>query len=374
MTLLDPPQLSTTLHTGAHGEVGPLYTRLLTASSGAIFLTYELYRDVSAFGPAFPIWRSTDCGATWRQIASVEDTTLRLGNRYQPSLYELPRPFAHLPAGALLLAGNAIPSDMSSTTLVVYSSTDGGHSWNFESIVDAGGPAVYDPSADSTTDAVWEPCLDLVDDTLVCYFADERHKANGMLQVLAHRTTDDLRAWSHLVVDFEAADYYRRPGMFVSTGQMHDGMYRGVFEIVGPRTTPIYLAISKDGLDWGGAQDLGKLLVAKDGTTLSGTPNISWCNDDGAVTVIVTGRLSLDARGYEGNRGLVNFNGGVGEWHSFELPTPAERRLLDDSSGYSQSVVWAPDGNLVHATTVRNAAGSHDVVVTVAPAPATWPR
>lgn len=36
-----------------------------------------------------------------------------------------------------------------------------------------------------------------------------------------------------------------------------------------------------------------------------------------------------------------------------------------DASGYSQAVRWNAAGELVQATTVRNAAGSHDVVVAV---------
>jgi hypothetical protein len=40
--------------------------------------------------------------------------------------------------------------------------------------------------------------------------------------------------------------------------------------------------------------------------------------------------------------------------------------MTDDSSGYSQSLVWNDRGELVHATTVGNHHGSHDIVVTVA--------
>lgn len=364
------PISSVTLYRGEAGEVGPLYTRLLSTDPagphrGAIFATYEHYRDTTSFGPAFPIWRSDDGGRTWSKVGAVTDTGLEVGNRYQPVLFELPRDFAGLAAGTLLLAGNAIPSDFSATNIVIYSSVDGGRTWEFRSVVDAGGPAVYDPSPDSTTTAVWEPFLDLIDDVLVCHYADERRKGEGALQALVHRTTRDLESWSDLAVDFATADRFQRPGMFVGTGRMPDGVFRAVFEIVGPREVPVHLACSTDGLDWGEPGDLGVRLIAEDGTALSGTPNIRWHDGGKRIAVIATGRVSLDEEGRVGNRALLNLNGGEGPWQSFELPIPAVRTLDQDSSGYSQSVIWAPDGNLVHATTVRNEASSHDVVVSV---------
>jgi hypothetical protein len=158
--------------------------------------------------------------------------------------------------------------------------------------------------------------------------------------------------------------------MLVTAGRMPDGRYRGVFEVVGPQRVPVHLAESPDGLHWGAAEDLGEALEASDGTTLAGTPNISWRVDPfGRTTIVVTGRLSLDRAGNATNRALVNVNGGVGLWQSFELPTPARRALDGDDSGYSQSLVWNTDGRFVHATTVSDSSGALDLVVTVADQP-----
>lgn len=359
---------------GQPGETGPLYTRLLATDpagphGGVLLLTAEVYRDVGSRGPVFPIFRSVD-GRDWELVAEVADTAYGVGNRYQPVLYELPAPFAGLPAGTILLAGSSIPADMSSTTLVVYSSADGGHTWEYRSTVDAGGPAQYDPAPTATTTAVWEPCLELIGDRLVCFYADERRKSDGMLQVIVHRSTVDLVSWSAPQLDFGVADRFTRPGMFVMTGRMPDGVHRGVLEIVGPREVPIRLVESPDGLDWGAPDEMGELLVASDGTMLSGTPNIHWRQEqDGSVTVVATGRHSIDADGRETNRALVNLHGGSGPWHSFELPVAAERRLDADSSGYSQSLLWNAAGALVQATTVRNEVDSHDIVVAVCAEP-----
>ena len=58
---------------------------------------------------------------------------------------------------------------------------------------------------------------------------------------------------------------------------------------------------------------------------------------------------------------------GRGDWFDLPLPTPAVRSMVDDSSGYSQSLLWNACGELVHATTLRNQHGSNDIVVTVLP-------
>lgn len=358
-----------TLHEGERGETGPLYTRILATNpdgqhQGALLLTAEVYRNVGERGPVFPVWRSTDNGMTWERIGDVPDTRFGWGNRYQPMIYELKSPFAGLEAGTLLLAGSSIPADLSETHLVIYQSVDGGVSWTFCSEIDAGGPADYDPGAGSRSTAIWEPHLDLIDDVLVCYYADERYKNRDMLQTLVHRTTTDLLAWTDRVLDFGVSDRFIRPGMFVSTGRLPDGTFRAVLEIVGPREVPIYFARSDDGLNWGPPDQIGTKLTSESGTTLVGTPNISWReNADGRIGLLATGRLSMESDGTLSNNALYNPDRGEAPWTTIPLPIQAPRELEGENSGYSQSVVWAADGALVHATTVRNSHRSHDIVV-----------
>ncbi|WP_129339382.1 sialidase family protein [Cellulomonas endophytica] len=364
-----PRVTTTTVHRGSVGEAGSMYTRLLATdpdgpNAGALLLTWELRLGVARpGGPAFPVRRSDDGGRTWREVARVVDPLGR-GNRYQPVLYELPGDLAHLRAGDLLLAGNAIPADGSTTTLVLHSSRDGGATWRFEAVVDEGGPATYDPSRASTTTSVWEPDLLLLDGVLHVLYADEREKARGMLQTISRRRTEDLRTWTPRETVVGVPNRWTRPGMFVATGPLPDGTYRAVVEVVGPHEVPIHLRTSVDGVDWGDPADLGPQLVAVDGVSLSGTPNLAWCPDGrGGATLVATARHSW-ADGREANHALVSDDGGA-TWRSMELPVAAVRRVHGDSSGYSQSVRWNAAGELVQATTVRNAVGSHDVVVAV---------
>ena len=366
------PEPSVVVHQGVVGEGPALYTRLLVGdptgrNAGRMFLTWERRLNVAdPGGPTFPILCSTDSGKTWTEIASVADTAHGVGNRYQPMLFELPVAFAHLERGDLLLAGNAIPADASFTSLVLYSSRDSGVSWHFESVIDTGGPALYDWTSDADTTAIWEPDLHVVDGELHCYFADERRKGDGMLQTIVRRRTHDLRGWSETELVCGIGNRYQRPGMFVGTGSLPapGGATRhlAVIEIVGPRDVPIHLLESADGVDWGDPADLGRLLVARDGVSLSGTPNLAWHDGPSGPVIIATGRHSL-RDGVEGNRALVSTDLGV-TWDSFELPTSAQRRVQGDGSGYSQSVRWVDDNTLVQATTLRNGTGSHDVVVT----------
>lgn len=366
------PEPTVLVHQGVVGEGPALYTRLLVGdpagrNAGRLLLTWERRLGVSdPGGPTFPILCSTDAGRTWAEIASVADAAHGVGNRYQPVLFELPGAFGHLDAGDLLLAGNAIPADGSFTSLVVYSSRDGGASWTFESVVDTGGPAVYDWTSDAGTTAIWEPELRLVGGELHCYFADERRKGDGMLQTIVRRRTTDLRGWRDAELVCGIGNRYQRPGMFVSTGPLPapggGTRHLAVIEVVGPRDVPIHLLESADGVDWGDPAALGRLLVAQDGVSLSGTPNLSWHDTPSGPVIIATGRHSL-RDGREGNRALVSTDLGV-TWDSFELPTPADRRIVGDGSGYSQSVRWVGGDVLVQATTLRNGSGSHDVVVT----------
>ena len=358
-----------TLHSGLSGEAGPLYTRLLATAPdgpnhGNIFLTAEVYRNVGSHGPVFPIWKSSDNGQNWVRIADVADVRFGFGNRYQPMLYELPRGIGNYPRGTLLLAGNAIPADLSSTHLVLYASVNAGIDWEFLSDIDAGGPAVYDPAANATTTAVWEPNLCLVGDGLVCFYADERYKDQKMLQTLVHRVTRDLTTWSEAELDFGVVDRSSRPGMFVTTGELPDGSYRAAFEVVGPPLVPVHFTSSNDGVRWGKSSNLGSPLISDSGTRLSGSPNISWrLSNDGQIEFLVTGRISIEPDGTVSNNALFSANAGHGEWKTIALPLQVPREINNDNSGYSQSLIWAPDGSLVQATTVRNYSGSHDIVV-----------
>lgn len=133
-----------------------LYARSveLTHSNNVLLATWENYSPEPPL-VYFPIWKSTDHGATWKHISNVTDQVNDWGLRYQPFLYELPVDYAGFKAGDVLLAGNSIPTNLSNTQIDLYASRDGGYNWEFVSHVAAGGEAL--PNNGLTP--VWEPFI-----------------------------------------------------------------------------------------------------------------------------------------------------------------------------------------------------------------------
>jgi hypothetical protein len=131
-----------------------LYPRTVELRDGTLLATWENY---SPEPPAvyFPIYQSTDAGASWKEISKINDQVNGWGLRYQPFLYELPEDFGSYPAGTVLASGNSIPTDLSLSKIDVYASTDKGLTWEFVSNVASGGRAV--PNNGETP--VWEPFI-----------------------------------------------------------------------------------------------------------------------------------------------------------------------------------------------------------------------
>ncbi len=264
---------------GRHGgtECGPV-----------MLATFEQY---VAHDPVFPIFRSQDYGRTWRQIASVHDTVNGWGLRYQPFLYELPRPFAGLPRGTVLCAGNSIPDDLSQTKIDLYASTDQGRSWRFLSSIARGGRAV--PNNGETP--VWEPFLLLHGDRLICYYSDQRDPRYG--QKLVHQTSRDLRSWGPVVDDVTDPEYLQRPGM-PTVAALPDGQWIMTYE-GGVRTGDglpffaVHYKIAHDPLSFGEADQV--LLRDQSGYVPTSSPTVSWSPYGGHHgTIIVSANSDQD--------------------------------------------------------------------------------
>ena len=140
----------------------------------------------------------------------------------------MPRAFGGFDAGTVLLAGSAIPSDLSSTHIELYASTDSGVSWEFVSHIAAGGKAV--PNNGETP--VWEPYLLLVknekgEEELICYYSVIRRDPKYG-QKLVHQLTTDGVAWGEVVDDVVVDVYTARPGMPIVSQHRNGGKGREV--------------------------------------------------------------------------------------------------------------------------------------------------
>lgn len=338
--------------------------------NGRILGTFESHNNVDGNKPAFPIYKSDDSGASWNFVTNIDDVQFGLGNRFQPALFELPQATGGLAAGTILLVGNVIPNDLSSTRLVMYKSTDAGASWSFVSTIDTGGPAVYDPSPTSTTTAIWEPSL-MVDSAggLVVYYSDERQKAAHILQAVVERvSTDGGQTWGSLSNIVAVADTNTRPGM-MSVVKLPNGSYFGAFEVVGQTDVPVYAKRSTDGVNWGTASNLGTKLQTANGTFLFGSPYLQWLPVGGTngTLFVAGGRLVSPTSQYSKSSFLKNTASGTGNWT--QTPAPIDVYFNGDNAAYSQAITPTLDyRHLVQFTSIPQPGGSnHDLVSGVMP-------
>ena len=292
-------------------DPGTLYARTVLLKSGTLLATWENYSPEPPL-VYFPIYRSTDGGESWKEISKVQDTANHLGLRYQPFLYELEQPFGGLPAGAILLAGNSIPTLLNTTQIDLYASLDEGLTWRFISHIASGGQAL----PDNGLTPVWEPFLMMYDNQLVAYYSDQRDPAHG--QKLSHQTTRDLKHWSAPVDDVAYPTYTDRPGMTTVT-KLPNGNYMMTYEYGGGPTNqtgyqfPAYYRINANPLDFNSSPGLP--VKTPDGTQPTSSPYITWTpvGDARNGTIVVS----------TGSHSQVYVNqqlGAEGAWRSVNTP------------------------------------------------------
>ena len=289
---------------------GTLYARTLQLPDSSLLATWENYSPEPP--PVyFPIFRSQDYGVSWMEISRVQDTSGNgFGMRYQPFLYLLPQDWASWKEGTVFLAGSSIPTDLSSTDIQLYASLDNGVTWEFVSSIAKGGRAI----PDNGETPVWEPFLMLYEDSLICYYSDQRDPAHG--QKLVHQVTSDGKAWGAVVDDVAEANYTSRPGMTTVAQIGTSGDYIMTFENGGAAvdgvlpmnyTFPVYYKISGDPTKFGDVE--AQPIVTSDAarTVPVSSPYVIW-DEEQSLMVVSCGTLS-DV--------FVNAAGGaLGSWES----------------------------------------------------------
>lgn len=359
---------------------GTTYAKIISlkhgANNGRLLVTYDQLVLVGGV-QVYPIYSSDDNGATWSHLSNVVPSAnfSSLTLTSQPFLYEVPQTVGSLAAGTVLLAGNIMPADRSSTRLVIYKSTNSGSSWSLVSTVDTGGPAVYDPSPTSTTTTVWEPSLNLDSSgNLVCYFSDERQKASGILQAVSYRrSTDGGLTWGTEGNVAAIPNQSDRPGMITVT-KLPNGKYLATYEVVNRpsqsvNTAVVYYKFSDDGVTWT-ANSLGTAIKLPNGRGLGSSPFVRWINAGGPNgMVVVSSKWALDSSGNisGGQNFYVNYNLGNGPWERmpFAVTYDASDTQGGTFAGFSQSFDVSPDGlTLYQATNVENTStGYNDIRV-----------
>jgi len=126
-----------------------MYPRIAELSDGTILATAGL----NSTPPVFPIFSSSDGGASWKWISNMTDQVNGLGMNAQPAIAELPWAIGEFPAGTVLASGNSWGRN--STNIDLYASTDKGYTWKFVSNVARGSG----PSTENGNPCIWEPYI-----------------------------------------------------------------------------------------------------------------------------------------------------------------------------------------------------------------------
>lgn len=371
--LVYSPAAGTSFNPEGGRAAGTTYAKMIVlknsgTSNGTQIVTFDqlvLENGVQVY----PIYRSTNNGTSWSRIAAVIPSAQfpTLTRTAQPSLYETPIQLGTMPAGTLLLSGMIMPTDRSSSRLVMYKSLDHGVTWSFVSTVDTGGAATYDPSPTSTTSTVWEPSLAVdANGGLVTYFSDERQKANNVLQAVSYRrSTDGGLTWGGVVNVSAPTNKSDRPGMITVT-RLPNGNYIATFEVVNRpsqsnNTAPVYYKISPDGLTWSPETSIGTQITLPNGRGIGSSPEVRWIPTAGNANgmIVVSSKWGLTSSGAidGGQNFFVNRNQGSGAWE--QLPYAVTYDSADNAggtfSGFAQSFDSSADGKtLYQATNVEN--------------------
>ena len=303
---------------------GVLYPRVIELHhagelNGLLLATFD--HSTVKEPPVVPVMSSSDGGVTWERLSSVEDTQNGFGIRFQPDIFELPVPCGDLPAGVIVLAGNSVPLDFTSTELSFYVSLDHGRTWQFRSSVVKGGPPVEQNFG--KLGPVWEPNIYIdARGGISVAFTDERpHDDPRYNQTLAlTRSEDGGRTWSEPVYTVKIPDRAMRPGMPV-VARMGNGKYIMAYEIVGKPDCDIYFKLSDDGIFWGDPALEGTLAATKSGLHLGSMPYVLWVPQGGKNgTVILSAKREGEHLGMR-DPGFyhVNYNYGQGEWHRIPM-------------------------------------------------------
>ncbi|KAA2253559.1 exo-alpha-sialidase [Solihabitans fulvus] len=309
------------------------------AADGRVLASVATYRGQASLGAVF---ESTDDGASFQQVGTVDDPAGGSAGLCCLHLFELPQQVGDLPAGTLLWTGNFghSPGPDGRMSLRIWRSADVGRTWSYLSTC----------AESPNRGELWEPELSVdAAGRLVCHFSDES-EGPAHSQTLARTVSTDGVHWSGKTDTVVSGDPELRPGMAM-VRRLPDGDYYMTYELCaqhGQYFCAAYFRVSKDGWDWGDPADLGALVRSVNGRYFIHAPTIETTRGGRLVLI---GQVLLDADGAvakgNGTTLFVNDANGRGDWTESTAPVSVPEAADDRCPNYSPSLLPSADGRRV---------------------------
>lgn len=342
-------EVSSTVGTSGYNwwNLGVQYPRIIviknsgSGANGTLLATFEELNSGLVSGkPGYPIYKSTDNGATWERVTVVRDNSTKIQSEWNPHLLELEKPLGKYKAGTILLAGCSVDAAHSSKSAIrLYASVDGGKTFSTPITVAEGG---------GLDNGVWEPFLMQLDDgRLVCFYSDDSDSAHS--QKIVYKVSSDGVNFGEAVDVVASKVSTERPGMAVVT-RLGNGKYFMVYEVVDHKSVsgnPIMYRTSDDGLNYGDASNLGTLLVSGSKKALGSAPYCVWTPVGGRNgTLIVSGTFMRSGSSTTGTDYFISRDGGS-TWETVPHIIPYNAAI--DHCGYSNCMAVSEDGKTLYA-------------------------
>ncbi len=311
------------------------------------------------------IFESSDDGKTFRLLSQP---TPRPGSKERccATLFEMPADVGTLKAGTLLYSASTFTAGVPS--IEVYTSTDGGRTWAFHSVLKRAGDDKH---------GLWEPHFAItLDGALAAFWSDETDPCCS--QKLAQARTTDGLTWTGERDTVRTAVQSDRPGM-VTLAQLPSGTTFMTYEVCGHFNCAVFARTSNDGWNYGDPANLGELLRTPAGEYFAHAPQTVWIPANGG-SLLVIGQVLYKGDGTVDplHNGRVLFQNTApenhGTWTLQPAPIDIPRAYDNFCPNYSSALIPTNNGHsLLELATDYDAAHHCTTYVAAEPFPVQRP-
>jgi len=313
---------------------GARYPRVIALADGELIASTLTVPNVFNV----KIFSSTDNGATFTHIGTIDDPEFAPKRTSSPDIFQLP-------GGELILALNVDtrPCPTCRSKIKLYRSTDKGRTWAYLST----------PVISSNAKGFWEPDFSIAaDGALVMHYADESSSCCSQ-KLVRIRSYDGGATWKDRANTVAIMTHpYLRPGMPM-VSRMKDGNWLMTYEVCGQAKAincESRYKVSADGWDYGDTATIGEKMADRGGRYMLGTP-VHAVAPDGAILWL--GKELREADGSLSDRnGMVIFKSASGSpkgpWTLIPAPVRRPNAVIGDNcDGFSPGLQPIAGGKMV---------------------------